>query len=207
MCRENLEIGALEFAKQFWVQGTNLSPISAKALLAAHSLVGLCQFADKYSISRTATLFCLAGAGYRVRARLQSKHLSRRWLRVVAQRPPGKSLLPLEWWIDRGKPGRLVRSQCKPKDLRLVPDDLAFEGERAMFEYTLYHNWLQLWLKWLYWYCSVALGPDPSLNDLFSPPIVATSWRRTSFDATIKKKLAILLLLLHQAFLLKLLVI
>ena len=67
------------------------------------------------------------------------------------------------WWIGRGKPinpylkGRiveLVRKGLKPKELILVPPHLAFEGERDNLEYTLYHNWMKLWLKWFFQACS-----------------------------------------------------
>ncbi|KAG6467641.1 uncharacterized mitochondrial protein AtMg01110-like [Zingiber officinale] len=81
--------GAVEFAKQFWVDRVqvNLTPVSAKAILASSSLIGLCQLAEKYNLSMRC-LVRLAGAGYRVRGRMLSTRLSRRWkrLRVVADR-------------------------------------------------------------------------------------------------------------------------
>lgn len=55
-----------------------------------------------------------------------------------------------------------------------------------MSEYTLLRNWMELWLKWLHWYCTVPLGYDPSMEELFNPPIVATSWRRSTFDPVVK---------------------
>lgn len=44
--------GSLEFAKQFWVDGKNLSPVSAKALLSATTFVGLVQFAEKSNLNQ-----------------------------------------------------------------------------------------------------------------------------------------------------------
>lgn len=41
----------------------------------------------------------------------------------------------------------------------LPPEKLTFEGERDNAEYTLVHNWMKMWLRWLHWYCSVALSP------------------------------------------------
>ncbi|KAG6467693.1 hypothetical protein ZIOFF_074430 (mitochondrion) [Zingiber officinale] len=38
---------------------------------------------------------------------------------------------------------------------------------------------------WLKWYCTVPLGESPSLEDLFRPPICATSWKRTKFNSHI----------------------
>ena len=66
-----------------WVKDRNLSPISAKSLLAAYSLIGLCQFGEKSSLTRN-TLFTIAGAGYRVKSRISSH--SRRWRRHLNTR-------------------------------------------------------------------------------------------------------------------------
>ncbi|KAG6467635.1 hypothetical protein ZIOFF_074518 (mitochondrion) [Zingiber officinale] len=99
--------GALEFAKQFWIEkvSINLTPVSAKAILASGSLIGLCQLAEKYNLSRSC-LSRLAGAGYRVRGRILSSRLSRRWkrLRVVSDRSLSDYRLPLDLWLGRGNP-------------------------------------------------------------------------------------------------------
>lgn len=77
---------------------------------------------------------------------------------MAASKPPGKGQLPLEWWIGRGKPlnpylkGIIIaflRKELRPFDLRLIPEERTFEGERDNLEYTLVHNWLKFWLKWL----------------------------------------------------------
>lgn len=67
----------------------------------------------------------------------------------------------------------------------LPPEKLTFEGERDNAEYTLVHNWMKMWLRWLHWYCSVALSPDPPIQDLFSPPICSTTWKRSNKDIDI----------------------
>jgi hypothetical protein len=60
-------LGCLEFAKQFWVKQVqvNLSPVSARAVLAANNLVAYAALANQYSLDHR-VLFRLAGAGYRV---------------------------------------------------------------------------------------------------------------------------------------------
>jgi hypothetical protein len=67
-----------------------------------------------------------------------------------------KDFLPLEWWIGRGKPLNpylrgfileMLRKELKPKELRVVPNELTFDGEQAISEYTLLHNWMKEWLK------------------------------------------------------------
>ncbi|KAG6467636.1 hypothetical protein ZIOFF_074512 (mitochondrion) [Zingiber officinale] len=99
--------GAVEFAKQFWVDriSINLTPVSAKAMLASSSLIGLCQLAEKYGLTRSC-LIRLAGAGYRVRGRILSRNLSRRWkrLRVVADKCLSYYRLPLDLWLGGGNP-------------------------------------------------------------------------------------------------------
>ncbi|KAL6519618.1 hypothetical protein OROMI_032866 [Orobanche minor] len=129
--------GALEFAKRSWVKGISkdLSPVSAQALMTVRSTVGLCQLADKYQICNPGTLFRLAGAGYRVRARLLSDSRPRKWERlwVASTKPLRKHSLPLEWWIGRGKPLNpylkgiivdMLRKELQPKELRLPPEKL-----------------------------------------------------------------------------------
>lgn len=189
--------GALEFAKQFWVDkvSVNLSPVSAKAVLSATTLIGLCQLADKYALSRT-SLFRLAGAGFRVRSRLLSHRLSRRWkrLRAVSDKSLSYLRLPLDLWFGRGNPinpyyegiiTEEVRRRCAVKQLIVPPSDILWsEGERQNLEYTLYQGWMRSWLEWWKWYCTVPLGPNPSLED--RPPVAATSWKRTVFDNDIK---------------------
>lgn len=62
-----------------------------------------------------------------------------------------------------------------------------FDGELEILERTLIHNWVKQWLKWNTWYFIVALAPNPNLIDLFSAPICATTWKRTSYDAQFVK--------------------
>ena len=150
--------GALEFAKQFWVKKVqvNLTPISAKAMLASRSLIGLCQLAERYDLKRSC-LIRLAGAGYRVRGRILSSSLSRRWkrLRVVSDKCLSYYRLPLELWFGRGNPMNpylkgimidRVRAKFKPKQLGLVPNaHLWYAGEEYLLESTLHHEWMKEW--------------------------------------------------------------
>lgn len=99
--------GALEFAKQFWVKGiqVNLTPVSAKAMLAASTFLGLCHVAEKYELNKSC-LIRLAGAGYRVRSRIRSTRLSPRWkqLLAISDRSLTRLSLPLDIWLGRGYP-------------------------------------------------------------------------------------------------------
>lgn len=177
--------GTLEFAKRYRVKGLykDLSPVSLQALLTCRTTLGLCQLAYKYKVASPNTLFRLAGAGFRVRSPLYSTNRSRKWQRLWTAATI--RTLPLEWW---GKPLNpylrrfilgMLRKELKPKELRVVPNELTFDGER---EYTLLHNCMKEWLKWLHWYHAVALSPDPSLRALFEAPICSTSWKRSNFD-------------------------
>lgn len=80
-----------------------------------------------------------------------------------------------------------LRRELKPKELRLFPDELVFDGEREILERTLIHNWVKQWLKWNSWFYTVACQPDPSFAELFSAPLCSTSWKRSLFDEEYKK--------------------
>ncbi|CAA0813649.1 Uncharacterized mitochondrial protein AtMg01310 [Striga hermonthica] len=173
-----------------------IEPISASAVLASTNLVGYCQLASKYEMSKKSVLF-LSGAGFRVRARLGTPYLSQRYRRILAvlDKPlnmasdpnTGKGWQPLEWLIGRGQLHRaylkgilvnLVREKSAPKELRLPPSNLTFEGERDNLEYTLVRNWMELWLQYLKWYSLLFLNPDPSLYTLFNPPVVSYDYKK-----------------------------
>ncbi|DAB41749.1 RNA-dependent RNA polymerase [Humulus lupulus mitovirus 1] len=193
------EYGALEFAKQFWVNGIqkNLSPVAAKAVLVSRSIMGLSQLADKYGVTSPSCLLRMAGAGFRVRSSIKSTNLGKKWKRllIVASKPPKRSRTTLHWWLSGDKPMspyvkaimvRMIVKEFKPKELKL-PEDRMFEGEMVMSEYTLTRNWLSQWLRWLLWYCQVALGPDPKIYELLDCPVIPTTWQRSTYDVTIKR--------------------
>nr|WJJ80270.1 RNA-dependent RNA polymerase [Cannabis sativa mitovirus 1] len=193
------DYGCLEFAKQFWVKDikVNLSPVSAPSVLVSRTVMGITQLADKYEVKSASGLLRLAGAGFRVRSQMMSLKLASKWRRllVVASKPPKKFESALHWWVAGGKPLnpyvkaimiRLFISQLKPKEPQL-PMNRMFEGEATVSEYMLTRNWVSQWLKWLSWYCRVALGPDPTISALLDAPVVASKWQRSTFDITIKK--------------------
>ncbi|CAN4117908.1 unnamed protein product [Withania somnifera] len=152
------ENGTIEFAKRYWTKDmqVDLSPISLRALTSCRTTVGLCQLATKYAISQS-ILQRLGGAGFRVRSRLFSTQ-SKRWerLKAAASKPHRSHLLPLEFWIGRGKPlnpylkGKIIdylRKELKPKEIGLFPEELVFDGEREILERTLLLRWVKEWLK------------------------------------------------------------
>ena len=137
-------------------------------------------------------MFRLGGAGYRVRSRMMSTQ-SKRWerLRVAIGKPSGSRQLPIEWWIGRGKPinpylkGIIVdylRRELKSKEIKLIPEEFVFDGEKEILDRKLVRNWLSQWLKWLNWYHTVAWGSNPSIDALLDAPICSNSWKRSNFD-------------------------
>jgi hypothetical protein len=189
--------GTLEFAKQYWTKSItkDLSPVSMKAILITRSSLGLCALADHYKVSKN-TLFRLAGAGFRVRSSLPHKR-SRKWDRlwVASNKPPLDSSILVSLWLGKGNLlnpylkgiiWRRLLKALKPKQLVLPPPEVVFDGESAILEYTLYHNWVKSWLRWLLWYCLLLINPEPSLKDLLSAPMCSTTWKRTMFDDTFK---------------------
>jgi hypothetical protein len=169
--------GTLEFAKRFWTHNlqVDVSPISMRALTMCRSTLGLCQLAQKSQMDSQNRLQRLAGAGYRVRARLKTTP-SRKYerLKAASGKPWGSQRLPLEWWISRGFPlnpylkGRMIAYlllEMKPKEIGLFPEEMVFDGEREINERTVLQKWLQQWLKWISWYHTLS-GVHPSMISL-----------------------------------------
>lgn len=190
--------GTLEFAKRYWSKSLtkDLSPVSMKAILITRSSLGLCALAAHYNVSRN-TLFRLAGAGFRVRARLPHNR-SRKWDRlwVASSKPPIDSTILLYLWLGRGTlphPNLIgiiwwkLLKLVKPKQLVTPPSKVLSGIEADTVEFTLYLNWMQSWLKWLRWYSLLLINPNPTLNCLFSAPICNTTWKRSTFDPSVFK--------------------
>ncbi|QHN95480.1 putative mitochondrial protein [Arachis hypogaea] len=90
--------------------------------------------------------------------------------------------------LGRGKPlnpylkGRKVFYLLKePKEVRLFPEQLVFDGEREILERNVVYQWMRQWFTWLSWYHTISSNPDPSLDQFFDAPICATSWKRQDF--------------------------
>lgn len=69
-----------------------------------------------------------------------------------------------------------LRKEMKPRELRLAPDELFFDGFN---ERTVIRNWMSQWLSWIRWYYIVALSDQVTLDDLLVAPVCATSWKRS----------------------------
>lgn len=67
----------------------------------------------------------------------------------------------------------------KPKELRIAPDELFFDGQIEFNERTVLRNWMSQWLKWVHWYYAVAMSENVTLEDFLQAPICATTWKRT----------------------------
>lgn len=186
--------GSCEFGKRFWVKSmkVDLSPISIKALMNCRSLHGLAQLRLKYSIENMNTLQRLGGAGYRVRSRLMTTQ-SKKWerLKVVSSRGFGRRQLPLEYWLGRGNPlnpylkGKMIaylRREMRPKEIRIFPSDLVFDGEREILERTVLRKWVEQWLKYVSWYHTKALDENVSIEEFFNAPVVTNDWKRNLRD-------------------------
>nr|UJQ92612.1 MAG: putative RNA-dependent RNA polymerase [Mitoviridae sp.] len=193
--------GAFEFAKQFWKGKTNLSPVSASAVLASYSITGVTQLSRKYKLSNKTSLK-LGGAGYRVLACMDSRRMASRHRRLLAlcdKRLMSKSGLSLDWWLGRGLPlsphlrgilVQIVRDQMKCKQLHLVPEDRFWgEGEVWTTENQLYRSWMSSWLKYLKWFVLAQTSTDPTFEELFTPPVVSYTWKRKE-DEVLRHRLS-----------------
>lgn len=190
--------GFLEFAKKFICLDPykDLSPVSAKAVLAAHTLIGVAALGHQYSVPFKA-LVRFAGGGFRVLSSLQSGKLSKRYRRLKAigtmpSRHKKGSDEPLEYWIGRGFPlspylmgiiHQMVLDTFHPKKWQDVPmQQYWWEKERDNLEYTVLRNWVQCTLEYERWYYNLFLSPPCSLEYYLTPPVVSYTYRRTEYD-------------------------
>ncbi|PHT36869.1 hypothetical protein CQW23_24569 [Capsicum baccatum] len=112
-------------------------------------------------------------------------------LKVIARKPGRTHLLPLEYWIGRGKPlnpylkGKLVdylQTELKPKKIRFFPEELVFDGKQEILERIVLLNWVKQWLKWVSWYCTIASSAEVTIDQLMEVPMCSKSWKRSNVD-------------------------
>lgn len=57
-----------------------------------------------------------------------------------------------------------------------------YPGFRDFLEWSLYQGWMRSYLKYLSWYCKVALNPSADLRDFIDPPVYIRTWHRPKVD-------------------------
>lgn len=76
--------------------------------------------------------------------------------------------------------GRLIdwiRGVSAPRDPVRPPEILfAHPGMDDFNSYYLYRGWMKQYLRYLQWYCTVALAPDVTIDALLDPPIFTRTW-------------------------------
>uniref|UniRef100_A0A151UDC3 Uncharacterized protein n=1 Tax=Cajanus cajan TaxID=3821 RepID=A0A151UDC3_CAJCA len=53
---------------------------------------------------------------------------------------------------------------------------------RDFLEWSLYQGWLKQHLKYLHWYCAVALAPDVNIDAFIDRPIYIRTWYSPKVD-------------------------
>ncbi|KAI5639242.1 hypothetical protein M9H77_00567 [Catharanthus roseus] len=116
--------GCAEFAKRFRVRGLtrDLSSVSFRSLLNSHHPFGLMAVHHKHPGCRVTTLARVGGAGYKALARF---YQSRSYHGMAALNPYLRGFI-----ID------FLRREMRPKELRLILDDL-FEGQLTFLEWSI----------------------------------------------------------------------
>lgn len=93
---------------------------------------------------------------------------------------------PLEFWLGRGYPlnpylkGHLIfllRTLLKPRELKVIPEDLMSEDDLQFLERTMLRHWVLQWLKLVSWYYTVLASDYVTIEEALSGPVVATDWR------------------------------
>ncbi|KAG5606566.1 hypothetical protein H5410_028058 [Solanum commersonii] len=135
-----------------------ISHISLKPLTSCRTTLGLCQLK--------------AGVGYKFHSRLISTQ-SPRWERinVAACKRNRVHLLPLEFCIGR-----------QPLPLNPYWKEKIINYLREAVNPKHIQIWMKLCLTWLYWYHTVALSPDATIDQLFDVTKCATSWKQSNKD-------------------------
>lgn len=97
------------------------------------------------------------------------------WLAVAAGFVPSPQVI--------GRVVERLREHFVPKD-PITPPDVVFPypGMRDFLEWSLYQGWLKLHLKYLHWYCAVALAPDVNIDAFIDPPIYIRTWYSPKVD-------------------------
>lgn len=188
--------GACEFAKKFRLFhcSVDVSPVSVKNLSKA-----LCPI-DWYNLTltlnrpvRLSTLLRVGGFGFRASSRpLSSRTHGKRVRRLIALRLYG--ILPLYIWFHCilgyfpspeviGAVIERLREHYAPVDPRLPPlAHFPYPGMHDFLEWSLYRGWMEQYLKYLKWYCKVALNPSAELQDFLDPPVYVATWHRPKVD-------------------------
>lgn len=128
------------------------SYVSVRCLLNTHHPYGLMAVNHRYPCRRFSTLARVGGAGYRVLARLDH-YRNRHDSRVYAMYTKPLAGPTLEWWLGRGAPLNpylrasiihFLREEMRPKELRLIPDDLfATEKVKDFLEWSILRSWMK----------------------------------------------------------------
>lgn len=76
-----------------------------------------------------------------------------------------------------------LREHYAPVDPRLPPSShFPYPGMCDFLEWSLYRGWMDQYLKYLKWYCTVALSPSAKLQDFLDPPVYVATWHRPKVD-------------------------
>ena len=99
-----------------------------------------------------------------------------------------KARLPFDLWLHtcfgRTIPPEVIgcvisilQDKLYPKDPILPPAELfPYPGMNDFNEWSLYHGWMEQYLKYVHWYAKVALQPDVTLGQLFDAPLYIRTW-------------------------------
>lgn len=71
----------------------------------------------------------------------------------------------------------VLRTLLKPRELKVIPEDLMSEDDLPFLERTMLRHWVLQWLKLVSWYYTVLASDYVTIEEALSGPVVATDWR------------------------------
>lgn len=69
-----------------------------------------------------------------------------------------------------------------------MPSDLLVDGEVEILERTMIRRWMAQWFQVVSWYYTVLMRDDVTFEQIFSGPVVETSWKVRAGDSDTELK-------------------
>ncbi|RYR30570.1 hypothetical protein Ahy_B01g055316 [Arachis hypogaea] len=169
----NLSIGLREASYGLYYSGSNRDTLRRRLLCPIH-VNGLSRFLSHIPMDGTKSRLrgmagskkCAAKHKYPVGddVLITNSKVASKYTKFLSKLDNGTIEFAKKFWVKKMQIGRglplnpylknkiiaCLRKEFKPKELRLPPEQLLFEGELEFNERTVIYRWVKQWLKWTY---------------------------------------------------------